>query len=225
MTESGEWKRRDKPMFKLVILFFLFSSCALGPANFESHQVADLGARNIRRIAIYPLEPLPVSGKDRADQVRQEKEKNVARLLSQFLYSTMAALPRWQIVSDREVAEALGALRESNGEGRARRLGELVHADAVLSGRMLRYRERVGEDWGAKSPASVAFVLELRDVKRGDLVWRGRFDETQKSLSEDVFAIGEFARRGPRWLKAGELAMEGIKKAVSQLHQTLVGKT
>jgi len=212
-------------MFKLVILFFLFSSCTFGPVNFQSHQVADLGARNIRRIAIYPVEPGPVSEKDKTAQLRKDKEKNIAQLLSQFLYSTMAALPNWQVVSDREVAEVFGALPESNAARRARKLGELVYADAVLSGRILRYRERVGEDWGAKSPASVAFVLELWDVRKGDLVWRGRFDETQKSLSEDVFAISEFARRGPRWLKAEELALEGIKKAVSQLHQTLVGKT
>ena len=104
---------------------------------------------------------------------------------------------------------------------RARKLGELVYADAVISGRILRYRERVGKEWGAKSPASVAFVLDLWDVKKGDLIWSARFDETQKGLSENLFALGEFTQRGARWLKAEELVLEGIKKAVNQLHQTL----
>ena len=104
---------------------------------------------------------------------------------------------------------------------RAKKLGELVYADAVIFGRILRYRERVGKEWGVKSPASAAFVLDLWDVKRGDLIWSGRFDETQKPLSENIFAIGEFTQRGVRWLKAEELAREGIKKAVNQLHQTL----
>jgi hypothetical protein len=104
---------------------------------------------------------------------------------------------------------------------RAKRLGELVFADAVIFGRVLRYRERVGEEWGARSPASVAFVLDLWDVRRGDLIWSGRFDETQRPLSENLLSLGEFTQRGGRWLTAEELALEGIKKAINQLHQTL----
>ncbi|MBI2988715.1 MAG: hypothetical protein HYY45_18280 [Deltaproteobacteria bacterium] len=112
-------------------------------------------------------------------------------------------------------------LPQVSESGRARRVGEMVFADAVLTGRLLRYRERVGEEWGIKSPASVAFVLELWDVRRGDLIWSGRFDETQKPLSQNLFAIGEFTQRGGRWLTAEELALEGVRKAVNQLHQAL----
>ena len=107
---------------------------------------------------------------------------------------------------------------------RARKLGEMVYADAVISGRVRRYQERVGEEWGAKRPASVAFVLELWDVKRGDLIWSGQFDESQRPLSENIFALGEFTQRGGRWLTAEELALEGVKKAVNQLHQILYRK-
>jgi hypothetical protein len=75
-----------------------------------------------------------------------------------------------------------------------------------------------------KSPASVAFVLELWDVKRGDSIWSARFDETQKPLSENLFALGQVGSRGVRWLTAEELAREGVKKAVSDLHQALYRK-
>jgi hypothetical protein len=97
----------------------------------------------------------------------------------------------------------------------------MVYADAVITGRMQRFRERVGDEWGAKSPASVAFVLELVDVRRGDLIWSARFDETQKSLSENIFAIGDIRQRGVRWLSAEQLTREGVKKAIGQLHQIL----
>ena len=100
----------------------------------------------------------------------------------------------------------------------------MVYADAVISGRLLRFRERVGEEWGIQSPASVAFVIDLWDVKRGDLIWSGQFDETQKPLSQNIFALGEFTQRGGRWLTAEELTLEGVKKAISQLHQTLYRK-
>ena len=76
-------------------------------------------------------------------------------------------------------------------------IGEMVYADAVMMSRLQRYRERVGDEWGAKSPASVAFILDLVDVRRGDIVWSARFDETQKSLSESIFSLGDIgaARR------------------------------
>jgi curli biogenesis system outer membrane secretion channel CsgG len=97
----------------------------------------------------------------------------------------------------------------------------MVYADAVITGRMQRFRERVGDEWGAKSPASVAFLLELVDVRRGDVVWSARFDETQKSLSENIFAIGDIRERGVRWLNAEQLTQEGVKKAIGQLHEII----
>jgi len=164
-----------------------------------------------------PYSPAPsIDGKS--------EEKEAASILGNFLYSTMSALPRWQIVSDREVREVRAMVPPGEESDRAKRLGELVFADAVIFGRVLRYRERVGEEWGAKSPASVAFVLDLVDVKRGDLVWTGRFDETQKSLSENIFALGDFTQRGARWLTVEELTLDGVRKAVQQLHQVLYGR-
>lgn len=186
-----------------------------------------MGIRNIRRIAVFPLDPislgekakLPYSPSPSIDGKSGEKE--AASILGNFLYSTMSALPRWQIVSDREVREVGAMVPQGEESDRAKRLGALVFADAVIFGRVLRYRERVGEEWGARSPASVAFVLDLWDVRRGDLIWSGRFDETQRPLSENLLSLGEFTQRGGRWLTAEELALEGIKKATNQLHQTL----
>jgi hypothetical protein len=100
----------------------------------------------------------------------------------------------------------------------------MVYADAVITGRVLRFRDRIGDEWGAKSPASVTFILELVDVRRGDVVWSARFDETQKPLSENIFALGEISQRGIRWLTADQLMEEGIKKSVGQLHQ-LIGRS
>jgi hypothetical protein len=67
----------------------------------------------------------------------------------------------------------------------------------------------------------VSFVLNLVDIRRGDTVWSARFDETQKPLSENIFALGQIGERGIRWLSAEQLTDEGVKKAVAQLHQIL----
>ena len=214
-------------MWRLLPLAFLFLSCSLGPGNFESRHFADAGARNIKRIAIFPLDAffgeektsVPYSPAVFADG--RGREKTAASVVSHHLYNAMSGLSNWQIVSDREVKEVEPLVPQGSPEARVRRLGQLVYADAVISGRILRYREREGEALGAQNPASVAFVLELRDVKRGDLIWSARFDETQKPLSENLFALGDFTQRGWRWLTAEELALEGVKKAVQQLHEAL----
>ena len=211
-SHPGHSVVRGNRMLKVLPLLLLLSACTLGPGNFQSSHSTDLGTRNIKRIAIFPLDPIPSGERTRLPS---------PSVLSNFFYSTMAALPHWQIVSDREVGEVKPLVPQGSEGLQARKLGDIVYADAVIFGRIIRYRERVGEDWGAKSPASVAFVLQLWDVKRGDIIWTGRFDETQRALSENLFAFGEFAQRGARWLTAEELAQEGIKKAVQQLHQAL----
>ena len=213
----------------LPLLLFLFS-CALGPGNFKSGHSTDLGSRSIRRIAVLPPESVSVEAKTKppyssapsADGKSSEKEP--AAGLNNLLYITISSLPNWQIVSDREVREVIAKVAQGGDGGRARILGELVYADALISGRLLRFRERVGEEWGIQSPASVAFVIDLWDAKRGDLIWSGQFDETQKPLSQNIFALGEFTQRGGRWLTAEELALEGVKKAMNQLHQALYGR-
>ena len=133
----------------------------------------------------------------------------------------MVALPNWQVVSESEVREAVVNVPASSEEVRLKSVGEMVYADAVMMGRMQRYRERVGDEWGAKSPASVAFILDLVDVRRGDIVWSARFDETQKPLSESIFSLGDIGERGLRWLTAEQLTQEGVKKAIGQLHEIL----
>jgi hypothetical protein len=213
-------------MWRLLPVLFIFVACSLGPANLGSKPASDLEARKIKRIAIFPLESLSGETKSKTPfAVDPRAENSPAALLSRQLYSAMSQLSDWQIVSDREVREMEPLVPPGSPETRSRRLGQLVYADAVISGRVLRFREREGEALGAMSPASVAFVLEMWDVKRGDVIWSAHFDETQQALSENLFNLGQIGSRGVRWLKAEELSLEGIKKAVGQLHQALFGKS
>lgn len=206
----------------LPIVLWVAAACSFGPGNIQSHHSSDLESRRIRRIAVLPpgilnsdpsVKP-PLGTTPPPRSAAQDAPESLAHMI----YSVMAALPNWQIISDAEVREVSQSLPASSDPARLRRIGEMVYADAVIVGRVQRYRERVGDEWGAKSPASVAFVLDLVDVRRGDVIWSARFDETQKSLSENIFAIGDVGERGIRWLSAAQLAQEGVKKAVAQLH-------
>lgn len=216
-------------MLKLLgFLVAFLTACSFAPGNLQSTQSTDLGKRKIRRIAVLPPEARSAEKKPKAQFSSpspgrtKSLEKGAEELLADLVYSTMASMAGWQIVSDSEVREVEQGLPGTNGLARVRKLGESVYADAVIRGRILRYRERVGDEWGAKSPASVAFVLDLIDVRRGDVVWSVRFDETQMPLSENLFAIGDIQQRGVKWLTAAQLTQAGVKKAISELHRILV---
>jgi len=206
----------------LPVIALLTVGCSFAPSNLQSQRSTDLEARKIRRIAVLPPIAAPsvpaVKTPLGAAPDPQAAERNAAEHLAKSIYSVMSSLPNWQIVSDSEIREVEQPLGPTAEAMRLRRLGEMVYADAVIAGRIQRYRERIGDEWGAKSPASVSFVLELVDARRGDVIWTARFDETQKSLSENIFAIGDIGQRGIRWLTADQLAEEGVKKAIGQLH-------
>ena len=208
-------------MMKLAGLIFLLllESCSIGAGNLQSRRVTDLESRHIRRIAVLPpneevvAQPRAIPGTSEP----RNPERDASETLTRIIYSVMAAMPNWQIVSDNEVREVSQGVSATDSD-RLRQIGQMVYADAVIVGHVRRYRERVGDEWGAKSPASVAFVLDLIDIRRGETVWSATYDETQKSLSENIFALGDVTQRGFRWLTADQLAQEGVKKAVTQLH-------
>ena len=203
-------------MLKIIALALtLLAGCSFGSGNLQSKQSNDLESRRIRRIAVLPPETSAAAGQ------AQSQYNNPPEMLAKQLYSAMASLPNWQIVAESEVKQVEQMKPGITDAARLRQIGELVFADAVMVGRVLRFRERIGDDWGVKSPASVAFVLDLIDVRRGDVIWSARFDETQKALSENIFGLGDIGQRGVRWLRAEQLAMDGVKKAVGQLHQIL----
>jgi len=205
------------------LIFLLLASCSIGAGNLQSRRTADLESRRIRRIAVLPpneevvAQPRAIPGTSEP----RNPDRDAPETLTRIIYSVMAAMPNWQIVSDNEVREISQGVSLAPDSERLRRIGEMVYADAVIVGHVRRYRERVGDEWGAKSPASVGFVLDLIDVRRGDIVWSASFDETQKSLSENIFALGDVTQRGFRWLTADQLAQEGVKKAVTQLHEMI----
>lgn len=94
------------------------------------------------------------------------------------------------------------------------RIGEKSGTDAVLYGRIFRYEERVGKIYSVQTPASVAFDLHLVRTSDGAIIWKGRFDETQASLMENILKLPAYFKRGFKWLTAGELAREGVEEVM-----------
>jgi hypothetical protein len=93
-----------------------------------------------------------------------------------------------------------------------RRMGKELRADAIVVGYVYRYMERKGTAYAAEKPASVAFELQLIDVKEGSRSWKATFDKTQQSLMENLFNFKFFVKEKGRWVTARELAEEGVEQ-------------
>lgn len=96
-------------------------------------------------------------------------------------------------------------------------IGRALYADAVLVGHVYRFKDRVGTRYSVDSPASVAFDIHLVDVSNGSMLWVGHFDETQRSLFENLFKIGTFLRRKGTWITAEEMAVSGLEDVLQAL--------
>lgn len=96
----------------------------------------------------------------------------------------------------------------------------IAHTGEKGQGRYLhlfiyRFQEREGGNFSVVRPASVGFHVHLYEGDRIADVFV--FDETQQPLSDNIFRFFTFIRRGGKWITAGELAREGIHKAIAAL--------
>ena len=96
-------------------------------------------------------------------------------------------------------------------------MGKKLQADAVMSGMIYRFRQRIGTSFSVDTPASVALGVHLIRVADSRLIWTGIFDEMQHTLSENLLKWRTFVRRGGGWLTAQQLATFGLHETLATL--------
>jgi PBP1b-binding outer membrane lipoprotein LpoB len=191
-------------------------SDTINQRDVKVHAVRSIKTVSINRVAVMPLiediqgaEPLAPGG---------------AETITAELYSQVAMAGGWDPIPEQDVADAMQKMPPTtlgNIDQNALKLGHDVSADGVLYGTVERYRERVGMDYSAASPASVAFALRFVDLKSGQVVWTAKFAKSQAALSQNLFDLANFVQRSGRWVRAHEIAQEGVKEAVANLHGDL----
>lgn len=209
----------------LILGFFLvfFSGCASGQPTQKPTEPIQMGT-----VLVMPFQNLhQTCGIDisfRCPFIGAIYEINMANegaaeFLTENLFSRLQGRKDLNLI---EPQQALGArsavLAKSIGELPEKELiletARTAGADSIIVGRIFRYRERVGTAYSVDTPASVAFDILLIRVSDGQLLWVGRFNETQKSLFENLFWLSKFISRSARWLTADELANSGLAEVM-----------
>jgi hypothetical protein len=143
-------------------------------------------------------------------------QKTLTRLLQQ----KMETMGTFRVLPIEKMEEALSHRDMKQFEERllpsSIQLGRELGADFVIVGFLFRFEERIGSSIGVDRPASVAFDIHLLRVRDGLEVWNGKFDETQRPLSENLLKVGSFFRRKASWLTAEELASVGMDEMLKQ---------
>ena len=205
-------------MVFLRSLCILWTIVACTPATINVVASPDFDVAAIPPIAILPFQSdspghvghqFPLSNSD----VAQTATETVTDLFYKNLRNKhdLALIPRSKVataVSDL----AIPPLNDDPSYAIARNVGETLEAKTVLIGIVSQYRDRVGNAFGIKQPASVGFEARLVNVLDGKTLWAGHFFETQRPMTSDL--QGFLQRR--RWLTAEELAAEGVKHVLAQ---------
>jgi hypothetical protein len=189
----------------------------LPTGDIQTHAVKSIKQVKVDRIAVMPVIATPGTN---GDVVADGGPDSVTA----ELYTQSAIAGGWDVLPQDDVVRAMTTLPPTTAQDvdeNAIKVGHMLSVDGVLYGVLERYREREGLDYAAASPASVAFTLKFVDMKTGEVVWTAKFAKAQKSLAQNVFELANFVQHQARWVRAHEIAQDGVTLAVADLHGNL----
>lgn len=170
------------------------------------------------RVCVVPFEAAPRVARDapEGEAEAEDVRTRVGRFLAEALQTRgVTVIPPSDLA--RVFTAAGRPVPELDPYGAAEIAAQEFGANAVLLGRVDRFREREGEALGSLRPASVAFTVTLYSAPAGRRIWTARFDETQKALSENLFNLPRYPGGGTRWLTAAELARWGAERVAEEI--------
>lgn len=176
-----------------------------------------VGEAPVRKLALLPLRPEPALARRESPA---GSGSYAASIVTARVQEALIAVGGFEVVPMAEVELIVGpelaAETPADPLSIARKLREAFGVQAVVYGIVRRFDAREGGTRGASSPAAVAFRLEMRHVD-GPVIWKGVYDEAQKSLTDDPGSFGRARTRGFTWVSAEALAQYGAVELVRQM--------
>ena len=181
--------------------------------DLTSHSVRSIRQVSVNHLAIMPIvAAVPFGG----DPLAPGAADTITADIYRQAYGT------WKLVPQGAVMQAAQQSQSGvNLDNAAIQVGQATGADAVLFGSVERYVERVGAEYSADKPASVALSLKLLDMKSKQVVWNAQFSKTQQPLGTNFFNLPTFLENKGQWVLASELASDGVQQALENLRSSL----
>lgn len=144
------------------------------------------------------------------------------QFLTKQLNEMLDRANKFELISATQAQGVISSLLRQSGKELSEinlymKTGQALNADGVLVGYVYKFRDRDGSDYSVDQPASVTFHMDMIQVKGGQIVWSGNFNETQRSLSEDLFQLRTFIKRKGRWISVEDLAVYGLEQILKTL--------
>jgi hypothetical protein len=139
-----------------------------------------------------------------------EKLQDGIRVLDRLLKQHFISRSDVRLVSDSQIS-GMDKNLPAQPLARARVIADRLSCNAVLETTLRRYRDRIGGEYTAREPASVAFDYRLIAIPEGTILCSGTFDEVQKSIMENLYNLKSASERGFTWVTAEQLMKEGLR--------------
>jgi hypothetical protein len=221
--------RNSRIMASLLILFWipLHAGCQ-APRSHVSTQKS--GLLRIRELVVVGFRPA-VSAGDGTGVIRSPLSgatfmgggvtRDVVQEMTTSLLKKLVEDKHYKLISPgqaRGVYSSIVSSDEVLDETEVlQKVGKAFSSDAVLVGYIYRWIDRKGTDYAINQPASVAFELCFLRPGDGAILWKGRFDKTQRSLSENILDMDTFVQGKGKWMTANSLADLGLVALVAEM--------
>lgn len=218
-------QKRFPAIFVLLLVCFVAAACRPVSVHGEMKKPGEAVELKLKIIAVAPFRSSPESDNGRESArcpvsgaiirtcpIPPGSERVVEDLFVKktSLYSDVS----WKISAKSRSAlspESFSMWKISS----LQKVGRDLNADAVITGHVFCFRERVGYPLSVEKPASVAFGIYLVRTSDGAILWKGIFNRTQQSLFENLLQARSFVKGGGKWLTSEELADLGIDEILA----------
>ena len=198
-------------LLTLVILSsLLFSLVSCSGKTSGGTDTSDANIQPLASIAVLPAETGAGKGSTDGSQESENLRKG-AGLVDIIMAQETVDYRNIRVLTSAQIEDLMKEDSEFAESDMIRHLGSVLHCDAVLMTTVNRYRQRVGGELAAESPASASFQLRLVDVKTKAVLWSADFDETQESLLSNILTFNKAQSRGFKWISAETLMTQGLK--------------
>ena len=221
----GFYQQKESYKLGIFLWIFILIGCSQGRvSNYPQSLIREIPAG--ATIAVIPFQRLSDDTFSSGDSIRCPIcsavfrsgviEPNAEETLTRLFFQKLNSQEVYDVFPMEYVQEAAFEVPGDNIKkftlDKTIQAGKKLGADAVIIGFVLRYQKREGTAHSVKRPASVGFGAHMVRVRDKKLIWHGVFDETQRSLSENILELFTFLKRGRKWLSADELAKYGVDK-------------